>query len=95
MRTLTELNAELQHSAAKKAPPAAQTARDEGDFREQRRWKRGNSSEDDRPDFAKKQGPILKAEKAVAALVVRTKNYFAPLRVTEVDASATTGEGTE
>jgi hypothetical protein len=47
--TQSELKAVLQYNAARKAPPPAQTAKDEVEFREQRRRKRVNSSEDNRP----------------------------------------------
>jgi hypothetical protein len=81
--TLIELKHVLQHSTEKGPPPTATTAAapaalNEGDVRKQKRRKRVNSSEGDRPDSVKKQGSNTQVGKTVVAAVVATKNYFAP-----------------
>jgi len=64
------------------ASSAAPTAPDEGEFREQRRLKRTNSSEKARTGSVKKLGWPTRLERAVVALP--TRNFFGPLRTVEV-----------
>jgi hypothetical protein len=63
----------------------------------QRRWRRTDSSEEAGPPCVKKQGWSKMSERPGAARTsaIPTHNYFAPLRMVEVDLVSTATDGAE
>jgi hypothetical protein len=95
--TLGDLKSVLQGSASKpnscKATAAGQVAMEapEDGFREQRRRKRNNSEE--LRQSSNKKAALQAAKTYVPRAVAATRNYFAPLRTTEMDTAENDAEG--